>query len=679
MNKLDGRKKELLLLVGLTLLALIPRIWQIGSVPPGWRDDELINYMVISQKVLDGDLAVYYADASGHEALYHALGAGLVYLFGFSTAGIRGLSVIMGTLTVPLTYLIGGKLFGRLPGIAAAVGLAFSFWSLMYSRIGLRHISVVFFTLLAFYFFWRGLINRNKSLQTGKPDNWLLNFGLAGLFLGMNFYTYFASRGVPLILVALVIFLALFQQAIFKKTWRGFVLAGLIAAVLAVPLIITLSQQPDSEARVAELAVPLIEARAGNFQPLGEHIIRTLSMFHSDGDDEWLYNIPYRPVFGPIGAIFFWVGVLIAAWKSIVGIFRRPAEENALRTASYPFLLVWWLAGIAPGFVSVPAASLGHTIIAQPAVFLIAALPIGAAIQAFYKRKEKAQGNSSWIQHIIDSRLTYVILALLLVGRIGWRDTADYFNEWSNRGMVRFLYRADNKDLSRYLADHPELIDFGATSLLAGPWDKKAFEIDQPEGTTNHPRWYNPERAVLLEVGGERPLAFSGYPVVPMLYESWYNNLPGETAGGYRLAEISSPLNWANSEAVCFQNGLCWLAAEYNQADQTLDIIWQVKRPLSLVEEQLVSNPPPPGIYNGPRLVAFGQLLDSEDNFLAGDDGLWVDVYSLQPGDVFLQQHRPFIGEGRQPAAVLIGLYDPLTAERILTEDGRDHIRLELD
>jgi acetyl-CoA carboxylase beta subunit len=430
---------------------------------------------------------------------------------------------------------------------------------------------------------------------------------------------------------------------------------------------------------VAELAVPLIEARAGNFQPLGEHIIRTLSMFHSDGDDEWLYNIPYRPVFGPIGAIFFWVGVLIAAWKSIVGIFRRPAEENALRTASYPFLLVWWLAGIAPGFVSVPAASLGHTIIAQPAVFLIAALPIGAAIKAFYKRKEKAQGNSSWIQQVIHSRLTYVILALLLVGSIGWRDTADYSNEWSNRGMVRFLYRADIKDLTRYLADHPELIDFGATSLLAGPWDKKAFEIDQPEGTTNHPRWYNPERAVLLEVGGERPLAFSGYPVVPMLYESWYNNLPGETAGGYRLAEISSPLNWANSEAVCFQNGLCWLAAEYNQADQTLDIIWQVKRPLSLVEEQLVSNPPPPGIYNGPRLVAFGQLLDSEDNFLAGDDGLWVDVYSLQPGDVFLQQHRPFIGEGRQPAAVLIGLYDPLTAERILTEDGRDHIRLELD
>ncbi len=138
-------------------------------------------------------------------------------------------------------------------------------------------------------------------------------------------------------------------------------------------------------------------------------------------------------------------------------------------------------------------------------------------------------------------------------------------------------------------------------------------------------------------------------------------------------------MSWDRSQEVCFQNGLCWLAADYNRANHTLDLIWRVGRPLTLVEEEIISNPPPPGVYNGPRLVVFGQLLDSEGNFLTGDDGLWVDVYTLHPDDVFLQQHRPLIAEGQQPAAILIGLYDPLTGDRVLTEDGRDHIRIEVN
>ncbi|MCZ7666284.1 MAG: glycosyltransferase family 39 protein [Chloroflexi bacterium] len=87
-------------------------LWQLDSVPPGWRDDELINSLVISQHVLDGEWAVYYPDASGHEALYHALNAIFLALFGATVWGIRYLSVLLGTLTVALTYRFGKKLFG---------------------------------------------------------------------------------------------------------------------------------------------------------------------------------------------------------------------------------------------------------------------------------------------------------------------------------------------------------------------------------------------------------------------------------------------------------------------------------------------------------------------------------------------------------------------------------------
>jgi hypothetical protein len=597
----------------------------------------------------------------------------------------------MGTMTAPLTYLIGRRLFGRVVGVVAAVGLAFSFWSLMYSRVGIRHISVLVFTLPALYCAWMGLVRRENAVRT---HTWLIYFGLAGLFLGINFYTYFAARGVPLILLAFFLYLVLFYRPVIRRTWPGWLLMGGVMAVTAVPLIVTLSTQPESEARVAELAVPLVEARAGNFEPLGEHVQRTLNMFHSDGDDEWLYNIPYRPVFGPVAAVFFWVGVVIAVWKSVLDITRRLRREevkggkgevfdggNKMAScftgggAAYPFLLLWWLAGITPGFISVPAASLGHTLVAQPAVYLLAALPVKAALAA-YRWRSRGEQPTTWLSKAAGNRWVVVGLALLLLGSNAWRDTADYFGEWANRGMTRFLYRADVKNLTEYLEANPELTDFGATSLLAGPWDQEAFKIDLDRENVARPRWYNPERALLLALGGQRPLSFSGYPVVPVLHPEWYEDIAGETAGGYQLAEINSGLAWDTAQEVCFQNGLCWLGAGYNQAARTLEMIWWVKQPLDLPDNPLISNPPPPGVYAGPRLLVFGQALDDQGNFLAGDDGLWVDIYSLYPGDVFLQQHRLAVPGGQYPAVLLIGLYDPMTGQRILTEDGRDHLRI---
>ncbi|HFQ93991.1 MAG TPA: phospholipid carrier-dependent glycosyltransferase, partial [Anaerolineae bacterium] len=212
-----------ILIITLTFLAFALRLWNLGGMPPGWRDDELINSLVISQHVLDGQWAVYYADASGHEALYHALNAAMLGLFGANWVGIRLLSAILGTLTVPLTWLLGRKLFNNTVGLLAAAGLAFSFWSLMYSRIGLRHILMPLLTLLAFYFFWRALKRPATDHRPPITDYRLpiTDYGLAALSMGLGFYTYFASRGVPLILLAFTVYLALVDWPLFRRKWRG--------------------------------------------------------------------------------------------------------------------------------------------------------------------------------------------------------------------------------------------------------------------------------------------------------------------------------------------------------------------------------------------------------------------------------------------------------------------------
>jgi hypothetical protein len=178
-------------------------------------------------------------------------------------------------------------------------------------------------------------------------------------------------------------------------------------------------------------------------------------------------------------------------------------------------------------------------------------------------------------------------------------------------------------------------------------------------------------------------ISFTGYPDVAMPYANWYTILPedGKLAGGYALSELSAE-NWPDVDpatAVCFDNGLCLLRAEYRSTDGILELTWLVGDKLSLPPLPLISNPPPPGVYAGPRLHVFTQLQDDAGNLLAGDDGLWVDPLTLETGDVFLQRHYLAAPENRQPAAVVVGLYDPLTGERALAAGGRDHIEVKIE
>ncbi len=662
--------------LAVTFVAFLLRLWQLGQVPPGWRDDELINSLVISQHVLDGELAFYYPDASGHEALYHALNAIMMGLFGPNWVGIRLLSAFLGTLAVPLTFQAGRILFGRRVGLTAAAALAVSFWGLMYARFGLRHVTMTVLATAAFCFFWRGFRQGGQRLEAGDYSQFpISNYLSAALFMGLGFYTYFAGRGVPLILLAFMGFVWLVQRPFFQRNWRMWAVMLGVAAVLAIPLILTLQAQPEAEGRVGELAVPLVEARQGNLQPLQEYVVTTLGMFHATGDDEWLYNIPGRPLFGVIGALFFWGGVLLAVYDSLRMVWARWRQREVApgiveRGLPAAFLLLWWLAGIAPAFISVPPASLGHTIVAQPATYLLAALPLGRLSLAV-RLKANSQVRSFSPQSVLA-----ILAALLLVGSIAARDLPDYFQRWSERGMVRFLYRADIQDVADYVNMNPEMTDFAVSGLLAGPWDRMALQMDLQDSEAVRPRWFNAERAILLSP----PLSFIGFPETAANFEPLLNPVaPAVTAGYYRLAQTEAQmLADRTKERICFVNGLCWLTAEFDPETNRLELGWQVGKTLELPPMPLISNPPPPGVYAGPRLQVFAQLLDADGNFLTGDDGLWVDPVTLHPGDTFLQQHWLALPDGVQAETAVFGLYDPMTGERILTIDGRDHLSLEI-
>ena len=208
-------------------------------------------------------------------------------------------------------------------------------------------------------------------------------------------------------------------------------------------------------------------------------------------------------------------------------------------------------------------------------------------------------------------------------------------------------------------------------SLLAGPWDRLAFEIDLAAGHPAQPRWYNGERAIILQLAGEPALLFKGFPNLPRQYADWYAPLPGETAGFYQLARVNAP-PFDPAAPDCFENGLCLLALDYDMESGAVDLVWELARPLDLPPIPVVSNPPPPGVYAGPRLAVFAHLWTADNQLRHVDDGFWLDPKGLKPGDRFVQRHWL---PGAEPGGhIAIGLYDPFTGERIWTVDGREMV-----
>lgn len=686
--------RRLLLPLLITLAAFAVRVWRLDAVPPGYSDDELSNIFVIAQKIFSGDFAPYYTDATGLEAPYHILSGLLLRPLGFNVAGIRLLSAYLGVLTVPLTYKLGSRLFGPRVGLIASAALSVSFWSLIYSRVNLRHIALPVMALATFYWFLGGVVGRRREsgewrVETGQPLRsdgparcWRSDNSqslISSLLLGLSLYTYFASRGMPLILLAFVVYLALFDRDRLRRRWRGIIVIFGLALLVALPLIVTVQQEAGADARVIEVAVPLVQASQGNFEPLWRHVRVTLSMFHGDGDDEHLYNIPHRPVFGAAGAGFLWLGVAIALWLALQPLRRRlarrphsPPSHDELAAA---FLLLWWAAGIAPGFLSVPPASLGHTILAQPATYLLAALAI--------RQLARWLGGLRSPRH--RDRRTFGATALLgafFVLGVAARDLPDYFVAWPQQGMVRFLYHADLEEAARYVAREGEPLDFAISGLLAGPWNRLALQLALDNAGLQHarPRWYHAQRAAFLRLAGEPAIAFSGFPRVEWAYEDLYEPL-GPRAGAYRLSAVRAP-DLEGAPLACFENGLCLQEATVDAlpagSPQTLHLTWRLQAPLQLPEAPLLSKPPPPGVYAGPRLLVFAQRWRGDGGFVAGDDGLWVDPLTVQPGDVFIQQHYLGTEQAQAGEYLLVGLYDPMDGRRILTEDGRAQLRLEI-
>ncbi|MCU0501134.1 MAG: glycosyltransferase family 39 protein [Anaerolineae bacterium] len=112
----------LCLLAGITAIGFILRVWEIGAKGL-WLDEAFSVWL--GWKSL-GEMLAWLVRIDQHPPLYYALLHLWIKLAGDNPDDVRMLSAILGTLTIPVMFLLGRRLMGTTVGVLAALILALS-------------------------------------------------------------------------------------------------------------------------------------------------------------------------------------------------------------------------------------------------------------------------------------------------------------------------------------------------------------------------------------------------------------------------------------------------------------------------------------------------------------------------------------------------------------------------
>ena len=609
----------------LILLAAAGFRWiLLEQTPPGLTHDEA-NNVADAGRILDGEFPFYFPVAQGKEPLYpYSVAAGMA-LLGRQRWVMRFVSGLWGLAQVLFVYLWARRAINRRVALLAAAGLAVSFWPVATARLGLRAIALPALWAAFAVVLWR---RPGKSFAAALPLPDLL---LAGVLLGATLYTYLAARIMPAVLLGFALYLLLVQRVSWKQNrWRLLALAG-VAALVAAPLFLYLGQHPSAEIRLGQLDRPLRALLAGDPSLLVDRAWQALQMFFIRGDTFIPYNIPGKPLFGPLMALLFVGGLLMALWR-----WREPV---------YTFALLWLGVGFIPALATgVEAANL-RAMGAQPVLYLFPALAIDFLVQRIQR--------NSWGGARTKRLVIWSATALLFVG-LAAGTARDFFVIWTENPDVRVHYHVDLMAIADVAAESPAEM-LAVSALYPGEYHDPQVVTAEIGERAGRVRWFDGRQALLLpSAGGAQLVVPSTVPVANALSEVLANNWEYPNEVRLHDDDFTSSLQiWqaidpdpaglaAETEPLAQLGGVVELTGIEGIPERvppgsevTVLTFWQVVGTL-------------PADRDG---VFFAQLLDQESQVVAQDDRLDVPSWGWQVGDRFVQVLRlavpPELSAGR--------------------------------
>jgi 4-amino-4-deoxy-L-arabinose transferase-like glycosyltransferase len=125
-----------------------------------FHHDEVITALRVLPGSL-GDVMHSVKVSESNPPLYYVLAWGWIKAFGSDEVGLRSLTALFGTATVPLAYCIGTELAHRRAGLIAAALVAVSPMLIWYSQEARSYALLVFFCAASLLFFARALRTRS--------------------------------------------------------------------------------------------------------------------------------------------------------------------------------------------------------------------------------------------------------------------------------------------------------------------------------------------------------------------------------------------------------------------------------------------------------------------------------------------------------------------------------------
>jgi 4-amino-4-deoxy-L-arabinose transferase-like glycosyltransferase len=610
--------------------------------PPGLAHDEVAHWL-INRDILAGNHAIYFTDAYGHEAAFHYFQTLFMLLLGDNALALRLPSAFSGLLLVAVTFALGRRLFGLKMGLFAAALGAVLLWPVFYSRQAVRAISLPLVAGISAYLWWDGW--HKRSLWQS-----LWRFTAAGLWAGLSLHTYMAARAVPIFYGLFILYLALFHREQLRQRWRGVLLFSLAALMIAAPLAHFLMTNPGAEVRVVEVSAPLTALRDGDWRPVVSNSLLIAGMFGPTGDPLWRQNVAGQPVFDPLTAVIFYLGVLIFLWH--------------WRDSRYAFVLLWALTATIPSIVTINAPSYIRIVNMLPVLGLFP----GIVIHSLLTLSPDLTPLSTVFRRYVG--LSMAMLAILLA--IGLTIQA-IFRVWPAHDEVQFVWQEGLTAIARHLDETPAIRGAAIAGWSPDSMDPPTMALKVRRSDLAL-RYFEPSRTLLLPA--EEPVIILRPAILPLdpyleryLLDWGAAVQPADSLVQYTLSRPSPQPEYPTPAT--FGGELRFLG--YDRASSCdpatscqLISFWQVVQP-QLEQRRLFMH-----LLTSEEIAALNAQSEPVQ-----DDGLESNPAYWQPGDLLLYRHNLFIPA--QGAYWLhLGVYDPSSGRRLLTEEGQEFLRLPL-
>ncbi|HZQ09192.1 MAG TPA: glycosyltransferase family 39 protein [Anaerolineae bacterium] len=198
--------------LGLRLYALDAGLWL----------DEILTYVQYARMPFLQIISTY-PDQNQH-FLYSLMAHASFLLFGESNWALRLPAVLFGVASIGAMYLFAREVTNRREALLASALLAFSYQHIWFSQNARGYSGVLFWTLLASYFFLRALDDRNAKHATRL---WVLYAASCALGVYTHLTMIFVIAAQFLIYLAVLV---IRRREPSRERWRNFILAfGLTA------------------------------------------------------------------------------------------------------------------------------------------------------------------------------------------------------------------------------------------------------------------------------------------------------------------------------------------------------------------------------------------------------------------------------------------------------------------